>query len=56
MIFATHQMGFARQIADLVAFLDAGSIVEQGPPAQVLEDPQHARTRQFLERILQAEP
>jgi polar amino acid transport system ATP-binding protein len=56
MIFATHQMGFARQIADQVAFLDAGSIIEQGPPDQVLVNPQHARTRQFLERILQAEP
>jgi polar amino acid transport system ATP-binding protein len=54
MMLATHQMGFARQIADRVVFLDAGSIVEQGPPDEILVAPAEPRTRQFLERILGA--
>jgi polar amino acid transport system ATP-binding protein len=54
MILATHQMGFARNIADQVAFLDRGEIVEQGDPASFFGNPQQARTRQFLERILTA--
>lgn len=52
MILATHEMGFARELADRVCFLDAGRILEQGPPAQVFTDPQHARTRAFLSRVL----
>lgn len=56
MILATHQMGFAYQIADRVAFLDAGAIVEIGPARQVLSHPEHPRTRQFLERVLAAAP
>lgn len=56
MILATHQMGFAYQIADRVAFLDAGAIVEIGPAKQVLSHPEHPRTRQFLERVLAAAP
>ncbi|MCE1180311.1 MAG: amino acid ABC transporter ATP-binding protein [Micrococcales bacterium] len=51
MILNTHEMGFARQVADTVCFLDGGRILEQGPPDQVLLDPQQARTRQFLSRI-----
>jgi polar amino acid transport system ATP-binding protein len=54
MILATHQMGFARNIADQVAFLDRGEIVEQGDPASFFGNPQQARTHQFLERILTA--
>jgi polar amino acid transport system ATP-binding protein len=56
MILATHQMGFAYQIADRVAFLDAGAIVEIGPARQLLSQPEHPRTRQFLERVLAAAP
>jgi len=54
MVLATHEMGFARQVADRVAFLDRGSVLEQGPPEQVLGDPVEARTRQFLARIIEA--
>ena len=54
MVLATHEMGFARQVADRVAFLDSGRVLEQGPPAQVLGDPVEARTRQFLTRIIEA--
>jgi len=53
-LMATHEMGFAKQVADRVAFLDAGSILEQGPPAQVLGDPVQDRTRQFLSRVIDA--
>jgi ABC-type polar amino acid transport system ATPase subunit len=52
MLVVTHEMGFAREVADRVVFMDGGGIVEEGPPSQVLEQPQHARTRQFLERVL----
>jgi polar amino acid transport system ATP-binding protein len=51
MLIATHEMGFAREIADRICFLDAGRILEQGPPADVLDHPRHARTRRFLERV-----
>ena len=51
-VMATHEMGFAREAADRVCFLDAGRILEQGAPAQVLGDPQQGRTRQFLSRVL----
>ncbi len=54
MIIATHEMAFARQVADRVCFLDAGRIVEQGPPDRLLADPQEPRTRVFLQRILDA--
>jgi polar amino acid transport system ATP-binding protein len=56
MLLATHQMAFARQISDRVAFLDAGSIVEMGPPDQILRTPEQPRTRQFLQRVLTAAP
>lgn len=54
MLIATHEMGFARDVADRVCFLDAGRILEQGPPAQIFSQPRHARTRQFLQRIVDA--
>jgi polar amino acid transport system ATP-binding protein len=56
MMLATHQMAFARQISDRVAFLDAGSIVEMGPPDRILRSPEQPRTRQFLQRVLTAAP
>ncbi len=53
-VMATHEMSFARQAADMVVFLDAGVVLEQGPPEQVLVEPTEPRTRQFLARILDA--
>jgi polar amino acid transport system ATP-binding protein len=52
MVLATHEMGFARDVATRVCFLDGGRILEQGPPEQLLVAPQQERTRQFLRRIL----
>lgn len=52
LVVVTHEIGFARELADTVVFMDAGRIVEQGPPAQVLDHPQHARTRAFLDKVL----
>jgi polar amino acid transport system ATP-binding protein len=54
MLIATHEMGFAREIANRVCFLDGGVILEQGPPEQIFTAPQEARTRQFLQRIVDA--
>jgi polar amino acid transport system ATP-binding protein len=54
MIVATHEMGFARDVADEVCFLDAGRVLERGPASQVLRDPAQLRTRQFLRRIIEA--
>jgi polar amino acid transport system ATP-binding protein len=54
MILATHEMSFARDIADQVCFLDAGSILEQGPPAEIFTSPREPRTQQFLQRIIEA--
>jgi polar amino acid transport system ATP-binding protein len=54
MLIATHEMAFARDVADRVCFLDGGRVLEQGPPAQVLGDPTQPRTRQFLRRIIEA--
>jgi polar amino acid transport system ATP-binding protein len=48
MMIVTHEMGFAQEVADRVVFMDAGVVVEEGPPAQVLRAPVHERTRQFL--------
>jgi polar amino acid transport system ATP-binding protein len=53
-VMATHEMGFARQVASSVAFLDGGRIVESGPPEQVLGSPVQERTRQFLRRVIDA--
>jgi polar amino acid transport system ATP-binding protein len=52
MVVATHEMGFAREVASRVLFLDGGRIVEEGPPEQVLAAPKQARTREFLARVL----
>ena len=54
MLLATHEMGFAREIADRVCFLDAGRILEQGPPAQLFTAPSNERTKQFLQRVIDA--
>jgi polar amino acid transport system ATP-binding protein len=54
MLIATHEMGFARDVADRVCFLDAGRILEQGAPEQIFTDPQEPRTQQFLQRIVEA--
>jgi len=53
MLVVTHEMGFARQVADHVVFMDQGVICEEGPPAQLFGDPRQTRTRQFLERVLE---
>ena len=54
MLIATHEMGFARDIADRICFLDDGRILEEGTPERIFADPQHQRTAQFLERIIEA--
>jgi polar amino acid transport system ATP-binding protein len=54
MLIATHEMTFARDIADRVCFLDDGVILEQGPPAEILSNPKEPRTQQFLQRIIEA--
>jgi polar amino acid transport system ATP-binding protein len=52
MLIVTHEIGFAREVADTVVFMDAGQIVEQGPPADVLDNPREERTRAFLSKVL----
>ncbi|WP_304505529.1 amino acid ABC transporter ATP-binding protein [Corynebacterium sp. TAE3-ERU16] len=52
MLVVTHEMGFAREVADQVAFMDAGVVVESGPPSQVITNPQHERTQAFLSSLL----
>jgi polar amino acid transport system ATP-binding protein len=54
MVIVTHEMGFAREVADRVCFLDEGRIVEEAPPAKLFAEPEHPRTRQFLQRIIEA--
>jgi polar amino acid transport system ATP-binding protein len=54
MVIATHEMGFARDIAGRVCFLDAGRILEEGPPDQIFSDPREERTRRFLRSIMEA--
>ena len=54
MLIATHEMSFARDIANRVCFLDEGVLLEQGPPEQIFTSPQEPRTRQFLDRIIEA--
>ena len=53
-LMATHEMGFAKQVADTVCFLDGGRVLESGPPGQVLGDPVHERTRRFLAHLVDA--
>ncbi len=55
MVLATHEMSFARDIADQVCFLDEGTILEQGPPAEIFTAPREPRTQQFLQRIIEAQ-
>jgi polar amino acid transport system ATP-binding protein len=52
MIVVTHEMGFAREVADSVVFMDAGVVVECGRPAEVLVAPKHERTKAFLSKVL----
>ena len=52
MIVVTHEMGFAREVADRVYFMDQGAVVEQGPPERIFENPEQPRTREFLAQIL----
>jgi polar amino acid transport system ATP-binding protein len=52
MIIATHEMSFAREVADKICFLDAGVILEEGPPAQIFASPREERTRDFLRRVI----
>jgi polar amino acid transport system ATP-binding protein len=54
MILATHEMHFAREVANKICFLDAGKILEEGPPEQIFGSPKEPRTREFLARILEA--
>ncbi|MBC2639620.1 MULTISPECIES: amino acid ABC transporter ATP-binding protein [unclassified Rhodococcus (in: high G+C Gram-positive bacteria)] len=52
LVIVTHEVGFAREVADTAVFMDAGVVVELGPPAQVIDNPQHDRTKAFLSRVL----
>ena len=52
MVVVTHEMGFAREVADKLVFMDAGVIVEAGDPREVLASPQHERTKAFLSKVL----
>ena len=54
LVLATHEMGFARDVADRICFLDAGVILEQGPPAEILTSPREERTQRFLQRVIRA--
>jgi polar amino acid transport system ATP-binding protein len=54
MIIATHEMGFARDVADKICFLDAGVILEEGPAEQLFSEPREERTREFLRRVIEA--
>ncbi len=52
MMVVTHEMGFAREVADVVSVMDHGVVLESGPPAQIFDDPRHARTREFLQAVV----
>lgn len=54
LVIATHEMAFARDVADRICFLDGGVILEQGPPGELLVNPRQPRTQQFLKRIISA--
>ena len=54
MMLVTHEMGFAREVADKVCFLDAGVICERGPTRKIFSSPREPRTREFLARVLEA--
>jgi polar amino acid transport system ATP-binding protein len=52
MVVVTHEIGFAREVADTVVFMDGGVVVEQGPPSEIINNPRHERTRTFLKQVL----
>ncbi|MCL2535551.1 MAG: ATP-binding cassette domain-containing protein, partial [Nocardiaceae bacterium] len=52
MVVVTHEMGFAREVADQLVFMDGGVVVEAGPPRELLSDPKHDRTKAFLSKLL----
>ena len=52
MVVVTHEMGFAREVGDTIFFIDGGIVTEQGTPDQIFAHPQHARTREFLSKVL----
>ena len=52
MVVVTHEVGFAREVGDIVIFMDAGVVVEAGPPREVFDNPKHQRTRAFLSKVL----
>jgi polar amino acid transport system ATP-binding protein len=52
MIVVTHEMGFAREVADQMVFMDGGVVVESGPPREMLANPQRERTKAFLSKVL----
>ncbi len=52
MVIVSHEMGFAREVGDRILFMDEGLIVEEGPPDQMFNQPQHPRTRDFLSKVL----
>jgi polar amino acid transport system ATP-binding protein len=54
MILATHEMGFAREVSDQLAFIHEGRVLEAGDPAQILSEPRQERTRQFLRPVIDA--
>jgi polar amino acid transport system ATP-binding protein len=54
MVLATHEMGFAKQVANEVCYLHAGRILEWGAPTAILEDPKHPETREFIKRVHEA--
>lgn len=52
MIVVTHEIGFAREVGDTLTFMDGGVVVESGPPREIISNPQHHRTKEFLSRVL----
>jgi polar amino acid transport system ATP-binding protein len=56
MLLATHEMGFAKQVADTVCFLEGGTIIESGPPAQIFDAPTHVSTKRFLQGFIDQHP
>ncbi|NIF92542.1 amino acid ABC transporter ATP-binding protein, partial [Burkholderia sp. Cy-637] len=52
LLIVTHEIGFAREVADTIVFMDGGRVLESGPPSRVLVEPAHPRTRDFLSKVL----
>ena len=55
MVIVTHEMAFAKEVADKVVFMDNGIILEEGSPEEIFNDPKNERTRQFLSRVIKKE-